>query len=120
LQLKGEESIVDYSFHLKSDEYCARKWEWWWWGCEILADWGLNISWGVEVRWGGCYIMKRWTFKVCPSKQHGWHGAEASRVGGGAHSKEGFGSSSIQAQMEEKVEIIGVRPSEVGIGKEGG
>jgi hypothetical protein len=45
---------------------------------------------------------------------------EASRVGGGGHSKEGSKSSSIQGQMEEKVEKIGVRPSKVGIEKKGG
>jgi hypothetical protein len=46
--------------------------------------------------------------------------AEASRVGDGDHSKEGSRSSSIQGQMEEKVKIIGVGPSKVGIEKEGG
>lgn len=45
---------------------------------------------------------------------------EASRVGGGGHSKEGSKSSSIQGQMEEEVEKIGVRPSKVGIEKKGG
>jgi hypothetical protein len=42
---------------------------------------------------------------------------EASRVGGGGHSEKGSKSSSIQGQMEEEVEKIGVRPSNVGIEK---
>jgi hypothetical protein len=46
--------------------------------------------------------------------------AEASRVGGASHSKEGSMSSSTQGQMEEKVERIGVRLSKVGVEKEGG
>jgi hypothetical protein len=27
LNLRGEEGIVDCSFHLKSNEYCVRRWE---------------------------------------------------------------------------------------------
>jgi hypothetical protein len=45
---------------------------------------------------------------------------ETSWVGGGGHSKEGSKSSSIQGQMEEEVERIGVRPNKVGVEKEGG
>lgn len=43
---------------------------------------------------------------------------EASQVGDGGYSREDF-SSSIQRQMEEEVQKIGVRPSKVGVKKEG-
>ncbi len=42
---------------------------------------------------------------------------EASQVGGGGHSKEGSKSISIQGQMEEELERIGVRPNKVGVEK---
>ncbi len=45
--------------------------------------------------------------------------AKASWVGGGSHSKEGSMNSSIQGQMEEEVERIGVRPNKVGVEKKG-
>jgi hypothetical protein len=44
---------------------------------------------------------------------------EASQVGDGGYSRGGFRSSSIQRQMEEEVQKIGVRPSKVGVKKEG-
>jgi hypothetical protein len=45
---------------------------------------------------------------------------EASRVGDGGCSKEGFRSNSTQMQMEEVFKKIGVRPSKVGGEEEGG
>jgi hypothetical protein len=76
----------------------------WWWGCEILADKELDISWKFEARWKGCYIMKRWAFKYTqPISTFGME-VEASRVGGDGCSREGLKNSSTQRQMEEEVQ----------------
>jgi len=44
---------------------------------------------------------------------------DVSLVSGGGCSREVFGNCSIQGQMEEKVDRIGVRPSKVAIEKGG-
>jgi hypothetical protein len=47
-------------------------------------------------------------------------GVEASQIDDGDRSREGFKSSSIQMQMEEEVQKIGIIPNKVGVEKEGG
>jgi hypothetical protein len=82
----------------------------WWWGCEILVDRELDISWRFKVRWKGYCIMKKWAFKYAQPRNIVGMEVEASRVGGDGCSREGSKSSSTQRQMEEEVQKISVKP----------